>query len=126
MKNSLKTIALAVAFSATFAFSSFASDKEAKKTSSFGTSIYASRSGKIQVCVDKFTAGKTVIVLTDQRGNTMYKEIIGKNMDKYRKSLDVSELPDGNYHIEVYGNGEKHSHHFELSEKPAERKISFE
>lgn len=126
MKNSLKTIALAVVLSATFALTSFASDKEAKKTSSFGTSIYASRSGKIQVCVDKFTASKTIIVLTDKRGNTMYKETVGKNVDKFRKSLDVSELPTGNYYIEVYGNGEKHLHHFELSEKPAERKISFE
>ncbi|GGB89833.1 hypothetical protein [Dyadobacter sediminis] len=126
MKNSLKTIALAVAFSVTFAFSSFASDKEAKKASSFGTSIYAARSGKIQVCVDKFTASKTIIVLMDKRGNTMYKEVVGKNVDKFRKSLDVSELPDGSYYIEVYGNGEKHSHHFELSEKPVERKISFE
>jgi hypothetical protein len=126
MKNSLKTIALAVALSVSFAFSSFASDKEVKKATSFETSIYASKSGKIQVCIDKFTASKTIIVLTNKGGDTMYKEIIGKHVDKLRKSLDVSNLPNGSYHIEIYGNGEKRTHQFELSEKPAERTIRFD
>jgi len=126
MKNSLKTIALAVVLSATMAFSSFASDKEAKKAASFGTSIYATKSGKIQVSVDKFTSSKTIVILSDQRGNTMYRASVGKDVDKFRKSLDISGLPAGNYYVEVYGNGEKHSHHFEVSEIQTERKISFE
>lgn len=126
MKNSLKTIALAVALSATFALNSFASDKEAKKATSFGTSIYATKSGKIHVNVDKFKPSKTIVIVSDQRGNTMYRESVGKDVDKFTKSLDISGLPAGNYYVEVYGNGEKRSHHFEVSEIQTERKISFE
>jgi len=126
MKNSIKSIALALALSATMSFSSFASDKEAKKVTSFGTSIYATKSGKIQVSVNKFKASRTIVVLSDQRGNTMYKESFGKDVDKFRKSLDISGLPAGNYYVEIYGNGEKRSHHFEVSEIQTERKISFE
>ncbi|NIJ53215.1 T9SS type A sorting domain-containing protein [Dyadobacter arcticus] len=124
MKTSFKTIALAIAFSAVFGFNSFADDLEAKKTSNFGTGIFASKSGKIHISLDKYTNDNTVVLVTDQSGKLMYREVVGKDVTKFRKTLNVSELPAGTYQIEIAGKGEKQVKTFEVSEKKAEREIS--
>lgn len=124
MKPSIKAIAMTMVFAATFAFNSFAEDKESKKAAAFGTGIFASNSGKIHVNVDKYTDSKAVVLITNRSGATYYREIIGRDTDKFRKTFNVNELPAGTYTIEVSANGQKTEKSFEVSEIRTERQVS--
>lgn len=124
MKSSIKTIAMTMVIAATFAFNSFADEKESKKAAAFGTGIFASNSGKIHVAVDKYTNDKAIVLITNQKGDTFYREVINRSTDKFRKAFDVKELPVGNYTIEVSANGQKTEKHFEVNEARTERQIS--
>jgi hypothetical protein len=124
MKTSFKSIALAVVFSAVFAFSSFAEDKEGKKTASFGTGIFASKSGKIHINVDKYADENTLIIVKDESGRPFYREVLGKGVTKLRTALNVSELPAGSYRIEITSKGGKEERNFNVSDKVAKRTIT--
>ncbi|KQS31193.1 DUF3244 domain-containing protein [Dyadobacter sp. Leaf189] len=123
MKNLLKTIAFAVAFTVVFVSNTFADDKETKKAT-FGTGIFASKSGKIHINLDKYTDHNAVILVTDQKGTVIYREVVGKNVSKFRKALNVEDLPNGEYTIDVCGKDGKVTRHFQLSEQPAERALA--
>ena len=79
MKNSIKTIVFALALVAT-AFAANAEDKETKKSAGFGTGIYTTKTGKINVMVDKVnTDTPTTLLLKNSNGEVIYREIVGKN-----------------------------------------------
>ncbi|QRR03828.1 T9SS type A sorting domain-containing protein [Dyadobacter sandarakinus] len=124
MKTSIKTIAATFAFAALFTFNSFAGDKEAKKTASFETGIFVTRTGNIHVSIDKFQNTPATVIVTDKSGKAIYREMLGKKTDKYRRQLNVSSLPAGNYSIEISAGEDKITRDFELSERPTSREIS--
>ena len=124
MKNSIKTFAVAIALIAA-SFTANAEDKETKKSAGFGTGIYTTKSGKINVFVDKVNADSpTTILLKTKNGQVVYRETVGKNEQKFGRSLNVNELSAGKYEIEVSSQGEKQSKSFELSEQKAERVLA--
>ncbi len=124
MKNSFKTIICAVAFSALFAFNVSANDKETKKVNGFATGIFANKEGKINVNVDKYNDAETVIILIDQRGSVIYREVLGNSLTKFRRTLDVSQLPYGSYRLQVSSKGEKITKAFDVAESVARRVIT--
>jgi len=124
MKNSIKTFAVAIALIAA-AFTANAEDNEIKKSAGFGTGIYTTKSGKINVFVDKVNADSpTTILLKTKNGQVVYRETVGKNEQKFGRTLNVNELPSGNYEIEVSSKGEKQSKSFQLSEQKIERVLA--
>ena len=124
MKTSIKTFAVAVALVAA-SFTANADDKETKKSTGFGTGIYTTKSGKINVLVDKVsTDSPTTLSLKNEKGEIVYQETIGKKEQKFGRSLNVDELSAGKYEIEVASKGEKQSRSFELSEQKAERVLA--
>ena len=124
MKNSIKTFAVAIALIAA-SFTANAEDKETKKSAGFGTGIYTTKSGKINVMVDKVSSdASTTLLLRNEKGEIVYKETVGKNEQKFGRSLNVNELSAGKYEIEVSSQGEKQSKSFELSEQKAERVLA--
>jgi hypothetical protein len=121
MKTSIKTFAVAIALIAA-SFSANADNKDAKKSAGFGTGIYATKSGKINVLVDKVSSeANTTISLKNENGQIVYKETVGKNEQKFGRILNVDELTAGKYEIEVTSNGTKQSKSFEVSEQRTER-----
>jgi flagellar hook assembly protein FlgD len=124
MKNSIKTFVCALALVAT-AFTVNAEDKEAKKPTGFGTGIYTTKEGKINVMVDKLDPKAAVtLVMKNQNGTIVYRETISKTYQKFGRTLNVDELSAGKYEIEVTSKGEKQSKSFELSEPKTERVLS--
>lgn len=115
MKKSIKTIICAVAFSALFAFNVSAEDKEAKKVTGFATGIFATKEGKISVNVDKYNDAQTMVALLDERGNVVYREKLLNSLTKFRRMLDISQLPYGSYRLEVSSLGEKVTKTFEVA-----------
>jgi hypothetical protein len=124
MKNSIKTFAVAIALLAT-SFAANAEDKETKKSAGFGTGIYTTKSGKINVLVDKVSSdAPTTLLLKNENGQIVYKEVVDKNQQKFGRILNVDELSAGKYEIEVTSKGEKQSKSFELSEQKVERVLA--
>ena len=124
MKNSIKTFAVAIALLAT-SFAANAEDKETKKSAGFGTGIYTTKSGKINVLVDKVSSdAPTTLLLKNENGQIVYKEVVDKNQQKFGRILNVDELSAGKYEIEVTSKGEKQSKSFELTEQKTERALA--
>jgi hypothetical protein len=124
MKNSIKTFAVALAIVAS-AFTANAEDKETKKSAGFGTGIYTTKNGKINVLVDKASNdASTVLLLKTEKGDVVYREIVDKNNQKFGRALNVDGLATGNYQIEVTSNGEKQTKSFQLSEQTSERVVA--
>ncbi|MCE7043910.1 hypothetical protein [Dyadobacter sp. CY312] len=125
MKNSIKTFAYALVLLATVSFTANAEDKETKKSAGFGTGIYTTKSGKINVLVDKVNNdASTTLLIKDANGSVYYRETIGKNNQKFGRALNVDELPLGKYEIEVVSKGERQTKTFELTNQKAERTLA--
>ena len=121
MKNSIKTIVFALALITT-AFTANAEDKESKKPAGFDTGIYTTKTGRINVIVNKATLeGATTILLKNEKGDVIYREIVGKKEQKFGRTLNLDELETGKYEIEVRSLGETQSKSFELSDQRTER-----
>ena len=124
MKNSIKTFAVALAIVAS-AFTANAEDKETKKAAGFGTGIYSTKSGKINVLVEKVNAdAPTTLLLRNAKGDVVYQETVSKKTQKFGRTLNVSELVTGSYQIEISSKGEKQIKSFDVSEQKAERVLS--
>lgn len=125
MKNSIKTIICAFALVTSFAFTASAEDKETKKSTGFGTGIYTSKAGKINILVDKVNAdANTTLLLKNENGDVVYREVVGKSNQKFGRILNVNELEAGNYEIKVSSNGETQSKTFKLIEQKTERVLT--
>lgn len=121
MKTSVQLFALVFAFVAT-AFSATAEDKEAKKSSGFGTGMYATKSGTIRVMVEKIDRkASTTIRLKDDQGKIVYAETVNRSIQLFSRTLNVDELSTGKYEVEVMSNGEKQTKSFELIQPKSER-----
>jgi len=124
MKTSIKTFAFALAFIAS-TFAANAEDKETKKSSSFGTGIYPTKSGKINVLVDKADSNaSTVILLKNQDGNVVYRETVGRGNQKFGRTLNMNAMDAGKYQLDIISGKEIQSKSFEVLEQKTERTLS--
>jgi hypothetical protein len=124
MKTSIKIFALAVSFFAAV-FTANADDRETAKPTGFATGIYATKSGKINVNVEKLTGEYPITIsLKNGRGQVIYRETVGKSHQRFGRTLNVSELPAGKYEIHVSSKLEKQIKHFEVSEQKTERSLA--
>ena len=124
MRTSFKNIAYALAIITSFNFAASAKETEIKKASSFGTGIYIDKVGKINVLVDKQNAeANTTLLIKNEKGDVVYKEIIQKDNQKFGRILDVEKLEAGQYEINVVSKNETQTKSFQLSEQKTERNI---
>ena len=124
MRTSIKNIAYALAIVTSFTFAASAKETETKKASSFGTGIYIDKAGKINVLVDKQNAeANTTLLIKNEKGDVVYKEIIQKDNQKFGRVLNVEKLEAGQYEINVVSKNETQTKSFQLSEQKTERNI---
>lgn len=125
MKNSVKTFAIALALLASATFTASAEDKETKKASTFGTGIYPTKTGKINVMVDKINKdARTVLLIKNENGDVIYRETINKNEQKFGRSLNLDEMEAGKYRLEIISGDEIQSKTFQLSAQKTERMLT--
>lgn len=125
MKNLIKTFASVIALVSVLTFSAHAEDKETKKAAGFGTGMFVNKSGKVNVMVDKVNADShTTLLVTNEKGDVVYQETIGKKIQKFGRVLNVDQLDSGTYEVEVVSKGEKQSRKFEISEKTSTKTIA--
>ncbi|WP_026630736.1 hypothetical protein [Dyadobacter alkalitolerans] len=124
MKTTIKTFAFALALIAS-SFAANAEDKETKKASTFGTGIYPTKSGKINVLVSKANSdANTVILLKNEAGNVVYRETVSKDNQKFGRTLNMDQMDAGKYELDVISGKEIQSKSFELSEQKLERSLT--
>ena len=121
MKTSVKTFICAFALAAA-SFTANAADKEAKKTATFGAGIYATKTGKINVLIDKANAdSKTTLLLKDSDGSVVYRETISKEHKKFGRTLNLDAMDPGKYQLEIISGSEIQTRTFELADQKVER-----
>lgn len=124
MKTQVKTFICAFALAAA-SFTAQAGDKEAKKASTFGTGIYATKTGKINVLIDKVnTDSKTTLLLKDADGNIVYRETVGKDLKKFGRTLNLDAMDAGKYSLDIISGGEIQTKTFELADQKLERVLT--
>jgi flagellar hook assembly protein FlgD len=125
MKTSIKTIIVAFAFVTSFAFTANAEEKETRKTSSLNTGVYVNKEGKINVLVDQpNNTANTTLLIRNETGQVVYREVIEKGNQKFGRVLNVDELSAGSYQIEVSSKNNSQVKTFQLSEPQTERNIA--
>lgn len=115
---------MTMVIAATFAFNAVAEDKEGKKAVVFETGIFASKTGKLHVNVDKYTNDKALIVITNYKGEAIHRDVISRSTDKFRKAYNINELPEGSYTVEITANGKKVEKHFDVTEIRTDRRVA--
>lgn len=121
MKTSFLALTCAAALFTPFS-SAADDDKGSKKSAGFGTGIYRTKEGKINVYIDKVdTNSPTLLLLKNSRGEIIYREVINKSYQKFGRRLNVNDLESGKYEIRVIINGEAQSTPFQLTEEKVER-----
>lgn len=128
MRTSIKNIAYAVALVISFTFAASAKNiepKEPKKAASFGTGVYINKEGKINVLVDKQNAdAKTTLLIKNEKGDVVYREVLEKENQKFRRILNVEKLEAGQYELNVVSKNEVQTKSFQLNEQKTERVLS--
>lgn len=122
MKTAVKSFICACAIITSVAFHASAEDKETKRATGFGTGIYTTKAGKINVLVEKVNnEAKTTLLLKNHKGEVVYREVIQKGLIKFGRTLNVNDLEAGQYQIDVISNGETQSKTFQVTEQKTER-----
>ncbi|GAB4017321.1 T9SS type A sorting domain-containing protein [Spirosoma koreense] len=104
MKALIKSLAIALSLGFITTAASFAEPNPGGRSTSvatYKTGIYSTTTGKLQIALDKEKGGPVDIVLKDAGGKVLYSKHLGKNDQTYRTRLNLSELEDGVYHIEI-------------------------
>lgn len=117
MKTSIKSLALALSFSIVAASTSFGEIKPGNHptTVSYQESIYTTKDGKLAIALNKEVGGKVNIQLKNKDGFVLYSHQVSKNESQSRLRLDLSELPDGVYQVEITNGTEAKTHTVTIS-----------
>lgn len=95
-------------------------------TEDLKTSVLFSRTGKINIYVDKANGDHpTSVVIRNGDGKIVYSEIVKRSEQKFGRILNVNDLSLGNYQIEVFTRSEKWTKTFVISEQKVERTVVF-
>ncbi len=121
MKTLIKSLALAFSLAVVTSAASFANTSEVNpiarpsSVASYKSAIYTTVSGKLNIALDKETGGAVDIKLKNSDGSVVYTQHLGKNESKYRTRLNLSELPDGVYQVEITNGVDVTTHSVTLS-----------
>lgn len=113
MKTLIKSLALALTLGFVTSAATFANTNPGGRqtvVASFKSAIYTTVSGKLSIALDKEVGGAVDVQLKNKDGKVLYSQHLGKKESKYRRLLNVSELPDGDYQVEITNGVERSMH----------------
>ena len=130
MKTIIKTVLCAAALSVStlsFAKEKNSKDKESiKPTATFNASVYITKDASIRVAVEKNTPSNVVINLRDARNEVVYSDEINRKELKSVYKLDVEQLKDGDYTLEIISNTKTVTKSLHLALAKVERSVVVE
>jgi len=104
MKTIIKSLALAFSLGIVTTASSFADTNPGGRTTtvaSYKTGIYSNQAGKLNIALDKEKGGAVDIRLKGADGKVLYTQHLSKNQPGCRVRLNLDDLADGVYQVEV-------------------------
>ncbi|MVM35922.1 T9SS type A sorting domain-containing protein [Spirosoma sp. HMF4905] len=110
MKTLIKSLALALTLGVATSAATFAEINPGTTAASYQSAIYTTNSGKLSIALDKQKGGAVDVSLKDAEGKVVFTRHLGKNESKYRTRLNLSELADGVYQVEITNGVETTSH----------------
>lgn len=100
MKTLISPLLLALSLS--FATVSISEAKPGRPAvASFKTGIYTTLTGKLNIALDKQAGGPVDIQLKNSTGGLLYSQHLGKKEAQFRTRLNVDDLADGDYQLEI-------------------------
>lgn len=123
MKTTIKTLACALALTTSFAFANPTEEKTAAK---FEASAFTTKDASIRVAIKKNVHERVYLTLSNAKGDVLFAETISKNDMSYSAKLNLSELADGSYQIEIKAGKEQIVKQLNVSTKTSdvERKVT--
>ena len=120
MKTLLKPLLLSFTLSLVTLSATLADRNPGNRTSTaatFKTGIYTTAEGKLQIGLEKETGGAVDIKLKNADGKVFFTQHLSKKERAVRLRLNLSELPDGEYKLEVTNGVDVTTHSVQLSTK---------
>ncbi|ADB40753.1 hypothetical protein [Spirosoma linguale] len=123
MKTLIKSFALALSFAVVTSAATFSEAKPIGRpthVASYQSAMYTSVDGKLNIALDKQTGGAVDILMKGADGKVLFTQRVGKNESKFRTRLNLSELPDGVYQVEITNGVETKSQSITISTQQPE------
>ncbi|MGV3557693.1 hypothetical protein [Larkinella arboricola] len=92
----------------------------APKALSFDASAYVTVNNQIRLAVEKTSAEPVVVLLRDKNSRVLFQQFVGKKAQKYAVKLDVADLANGTYELEVKSKEGSIRKEVNLNSKPTE------
>ena len=118
MKTLIKPLLVAITLSVVTLSASLAIGNPGSRPAAiatYKTGIYTTSEGKLNIALDKETVGKVAIILKSSDGKVLFAQHLGKNQKTARIRLNLSELEDGDYQVEISNGVETTTHTVTLS-----------
>lgn len=104
MKSLIKPFLFALSLSIVAFTTSFSEANPIGRPTSaatYKTGIYTTAAGKLNIALDKQTGGSVDIQLKSSDGTVLYTKHLSKNERIYRTRLNLNDLEDGVYYVEI-------------------------
>ncbi|GAB3994404.1 hypothetical protein GCM10028807_32130 [Spirosoma daeguense] len=121
MKTLIKSFALALSLGFATSVATFADVKPNRPSTAvtYEAGIYTSKDSKLNIALNKEVGGTVSINFKNNNGKVLFSEQLGKNQTTYRTRLNLDELPDGVYQVEITNGVDTKMHTVTIkTEKP--------
>jgi ribosomal protein S6 len=122
MKTIIKSIACALALTTTVAFAHPTEDKTSnnRPEATFESSAFVTADANLRVAIKKNAPQTVYLTLKNTDGQVLFAETIGKKEMAYAAKINVSDLTDGNYQLEIVSGKNRVVKQLNLSSKKVE------
>lgn len=122
MKTFIKSIACALALTTTAAFAHPTEEKTSnnRPEATFESSAFVTADANVRVAIKKNGSQKVYLTLKNKEGQVLFAETIGKKSMTYAAKINVSDLNDGTYQLEITSGQNRVVKQLNLSSKKVE------
>ncbi len=104
MKTFVKSLLIGCSLSLISLTASFATPNPINRpgvVATYKAGIYTTKEGKLSIALDKEQGLPVDLRLKNSKGDVYFFQHLNKKAKTFRVRLDMSELPDGDYHVEI-------------------------
>jgi hypothetical protein len=103
MKTIIKSIACALALTTSVAFAKPTEEKTSnnRPEATFESSAFVTADANLRVAIKKNAPQKVYLTLKNASGDVLFAETVGKKEMTYAAKINVSDLNDGSYQLEI-------------------------